>query len=150
MTILKVEADVHAPPEQVWEVVSDPRNLTTWDRHIAAVTGVPEGGLKKGTGYETEIRFMGVRTHVHADVLEIDPPRYAKIRLHGLLDATVETWVELMDDGRTKLRHQVDYRFRGGALGDLGARVVRAMGGSSLLKRGVQAQKRQAEERAGS
>jgi carbon monoxide dehydrogenase subunit G len=148
MTVLKVEVEVDAPPDRVWEVVSDPRNLKTWDRHIIAVTGVPEDGLKVGTSYETEIRFMGVRTHVAAEVLEIDPPRYAKIRLHGLLDATVETWVEPIDGGRTKLRHRVDYRFRGGPLGDLGARVIRAMGGASLLKRGVQAQKRQAEEQA--
>jgi carbon monoxide dehydrogenase subunit G len=148
MTILTMETEVDAPPEQVWEVVADPRNLTAWDRHIAAVHGVPEDGLKRGTEYDTEIRFMGIRVNVHADVIEIEPPRYSKIRLRGLVDATVETTLEPVADRRTNLRHRVDYRFRGGPLGDLGARAVRAMGGASLLKRGVQAQKRQAEELA--
>ena len=148
MTVLTVGTEVDAPPEKVWEVVADPRNLTTWDRHIAAVRGVPENGLKRGSEYETEIRFMGIRVNVHADVIEIEPPRYSKIRLRGIMDATVETTLELVDGSRTKLRHRVDYRFRGGPLGDLGARAVRAMGGASLLKRGVEAQKRQAEERA--
>ena len=145
MTVVTVEAEVDAPPEQVWKVVADPRNLTEWDRHITAVHGVPSDGLRRGSEYDTEIRFMGVRTKVHADVLEIEPPRYSKIRLRGLLDATVETFLEPVDEDRTTLRHRVDYRFRGGPLGDLGARVVRAMGGASLLRRGVQAQKRQAE-----
>lgn len=148
MTVLTVETDVDALPEHVWEVVSDPRNLTTWDRHIAAVHGVPEGGLRRGTEYDTEIRFMGVRVNVHADVIEIQAPRYSKIRLRGIVDAMVETWLDPVDEKRTRLRHRVDYRFRGGPLGDLGARAVRAMGGASLLKRGVQAQKHQAEERA--
>jgi carbon monoxide dehydrogenase subunit G len=145
VTVLSVEADVDASPEQVWKVVADPRNLKEWDRHIWAVHGVPEEGLRRGSEYDTEIRFMGVRTRVHADVIDIDPPRYSKIRLRGLVDATVETFLEPVEGGRTALRHRVDYRFRGGPLGDLGARVVRAMGGASLLRKGVQAQKRQAE-----
>lgn len=145
MTVLTMEVEVDAPPQQVWKVVADPRNLTEWDRHISAVRGVPEDGLRRGSEYDTEIRFMGVRTSVHADVIDLDAPRYSKIRLRGLLDATVETFLEPLDGNRTTLRHRVDYRFRGGPLGDLGARVVRAMGGASLLRKGVQAQKRQAE-----
>ncbi len=148
MTVVTVEADVDAPPDRVWEVVADPRNLTRWDRHIAAVHGVPEGGLKRGSEYDTEIRFMGVRVNVHADVMEIEPPRFSKVRLRGLVDATVETSLKPLDGDRTRLRHRVDYRFRGGPLGDLGARAVRAMGGAGLLRRGVQAQKRQAEGRS--
>ncbi len=148
MSVLTVQAEVQAPSEHVWPVVADPRNLTRWDRHVTAVTGVPEAGLERGTEYTTEIRFMGMKTHVRAEVLEIEPPRYAKIRLHGLLDATVETWLEPLDGDRTTLRHRVDYRFKGGSLGQLGARIVRGLGGASLLRRGVEAQKRQAEEAA--
>jgi carbon monoxide dehydrogenase subunit G len=148
MSVLTVQAEVDAPPEFVWPVVADPRNLTRWDRHIRAVTGVPEGGLEPGSEYTTEIRFMGIKTHARAEVLKLEPPRYAKVRLHGLLDATVETWLEPLDGDRTRLRHRVDYRFKGGPLGQLGARIVRGLGGASLLRRGVEAQKRQAEETA--
>lgn len=148
MSVLTVQAEVDAAPEHVWAVVADPRNLTRWDRHVTGVTGVPPGGLEPGTEYTTEVRFMGVKARVRAEVLEIEPPRYAKIRLHGLLDATIETWLESMDGDRTTLRHRVDYRFKGGPLGQLGARIVRGLGGASLLRRGVEAQKRQAEEAA--
>jgi carbon monoxide dehydrogenase subunit G len=148
VSVLTVQADVAAPPNHVWAVVADPRNLTRWDRRITAVTGVPEGGLEPGTEYTTEIRFMGIKARVRAEVLEIEPPRFAKVRLHGLLEATVESWLEPLDGDHTRLRHRVDYRFKGGPFGQLGARILRGLGGASLLRRGVEAQKRQAEEAA--
>ncbi len=148
MSVLTVQAQVDAAPEHVWAVVADPHNLTRWDRHITGVTGVPPGGLERGTEYTTEVRFMGVKAHVRAEVLDLDSPRYAKVRLHGLLDATIETWLDPVDGDRTTLRHRVDYRFRGGPLGQLGARIVRGLGGAAILRRGVESQKTQAEEAA--
>jgi hypothetical protein len=84
---------------------------------------------------------------VKAKVLEMEPPRYAKIRVGGLLDAIVETWVEALDgDGtRSVLRHRVEYSFPGGPLGDFAARAIRRLGVQALLRRGVESQKRQAE-----
>jgi carbon monoxide dehydrogenase subunit G len=145
MSVIETTLEVDAPPGQVWEVVSDPRNLPLWDRHVVAVRGVPPTGLRKGTSYLSDVRFVGVRTTVSAKVLELRPPRYAKVRLDGLLDATVETWVEPLTGGRSRLRHRVDYRFRGGPLGRLAARTVRMLGASAVLRRGTQAQKRQIE-----
>lgn len=145
MSLLEIEERVDAPPERVWEVVADPRNLPRWDRHIVEVEGVPEDGLRRGSTYTTVMGFMGVRAHVRATVEEIDPPRYARLRLGGLMDATVETWVRPDGPGRTILSHRIDYRFVGGPLGTLAARAVRSLGARSLLRRGALAQKRQAE-----
>ena len=147
MTVLEIETKVYAPPGRVWKVVSDPRNLPKWDRRVAAVRGVPPTGLEPGTEYVTELRFMGVRTGVKAKVLEMEPPRYAKIRVGGLLDAVVETWVEPLDGAgeRSVLRHRIDYNFPGGPLGDFAARAVRRLGVQALIRRGVESQKRQAE-----
>src|SRR2546425_967993 len=41
MSVVQVSVDVDAPPESVWAIVSDPRNLPRWDRRIVAVDGVP-------------------------------------------------------------------------------------------------------------
>ena len=46
MPVIRTEVEVHAPQEKVWQVVSDPRNLPRWYRHVVAVRGVPSGGLK--------------------------------------------------------------------------------------------------------
>jgi uncharacterized membrane protein len=145
VSVVQVSVVVDAPPEKVWDVVSDPRNLPRWDRHISAVDGVPRSGLHEGSEYQTEIRFLGARAHATSRVIEIRPPDYAKVRVRGLLNATVETWVEPIDDGRSRLRHRVDYRFPGGPLGELAARAVKLLGASAIMDKGIQAQKRQAE-----
>jgi carbon monoxide dehydrogenase subunit G len=144
-SVVQVTVDVVATPEQVWKVVADPRNLQRWDRHISLVDG-RRGELRQGDEYTAELRFMGARARADMAVLELDPNRYSKVRMSGIVDGTVETWVEPVDGDRTRLRHRVEYTFRGGPLGEVAARAVRMMGGSAILHRGVQAQKRQVEE----
>jgi uncharacterized protein YndB with AHSA1/START domain len=149
MTVVDVEVVVDAPPERVWEVISDPRNLPHWDRHIVGVNGVPADGLRVGSRYVTEMRVFAVRGKVRAKVLEWDPPHRASIRLTGIVDATVTSTVEPLGPDRSRLEHVVDYRFRGGPLGDLAARSLRLVGGARYaLRRGTLAQKREIERRA--
>jgi uncharacterized protein YndB with AHSA1/START domain len=149
MTVVTAAIDVDAPAELVWEVISDPRNLPQWERHIVRVTGVPKEGLREGSSYITEMRFMAVRAKVRASVLEWEPPRRATFRLSGLLDATITSTVDRIDDGRARLEHVVEYSFRGGPLGEIAARSLRLVGGAQYeLRRGIAAQKRQIEDRA--
>lgn len=151
MTVVAFAVEVDAPPERVWRVVSDPRNLPHWDRHIVQVTGVPESGLAEGVRYITVMRFMALRSKVRAEVLEWDPPRRSSIRLSGLLGATVTTTVEPLGDDRSRLEHVVEYRFRGGPFGGLAAASLRAVGGAQFaLRRGALAQKREIESNAAS
>ncbi len=145
MSVVEVSEEIDAPPEAVWEVVANPENLPLWDHHIYEVKGVPETGLDRGAEYSTGVRFMGARAHTSAKVLEYEPGRHSKIELRGLIDGTVETWLEPLDGGRTRLRHRVDYRFKGGPIGELAARAIRVLGATALLRKGIQAQKRQAE-----
>ena len=146
VTVVSVAVEVEAPPERVWEVVSNPANLPHWDRHIVRVTGVPEEGLAQGVAYVTEMRFVAVHAKVAAEVLEWEPPRRSAIRLSGLIDATVTSTVEPLGDGRSRLEHIVEYRFRGGPFGDLAARSLRLVGGAQYaLRHGAIAQKREIE-----
>jgi uncharacterized protein YndB with AHSA1/START domain len=146
LTIVSFAVDVDAPPERVWEVVSDPGNLPHWDRHVERVSGVPPEGLSAGAHYRTEMRLLAVRGRVDAEVLDWDPPRRARIRLSGLVAATVTSTVEPLPGGRSRLEHTVEYRFRGGALGDLAATSLRLVGGAQYaLRRGALAQKREIE-----
>jgi ligand-binding SRPBCC domain-containing protein len=144
-SVVQVSVDIDATPEQVWKVVSDPSNLERWDRHISMVDG-PGRELRKGDRYSTELHFMGARARANMMVLELEPNRYSKVQMAGVVDGTVETWVQHLDGDRTRLRHRVEYRFKGGPLGEVAGRAVRMMGGGALLHRGVQAQKRQVEE----
>ncbi len=145
MTVVEVSEVIDAPPKTVWDVVANPWNLPVWDRHIYEVKGVPKAGLERGTEYTTGVRFLGARAHASARVLEIEPERYSKIELRGLVDGVVETWLEPLDRGRTRLRHRVAFRFKGGTIGELAARAIQMLGATTLLRRGIRAQKRQAE-----
>ena len=58
---VSIDMEIEATPEEVWTVVSDPRNLPRWDRHIISVEGVPEEVLKEGARYVTELKMLGVR-----------------------------------------------------------------------------------------
>lgn len=144
MTSIEFSTEVGAPAELVWRVTSDPRNLPHWDKHIVSVR-LPEEGLGAGARYEVVMRFLAVRATVHAEVLEWEPPRHARVHLAGLLEATVTTSVGPLSDDSSTLRHEIDYRFRG-PFGELGAASLRAVGGAQLaLKRGVLAQKKDIE-----
>jgi len=146
--VTRVETSVHvaAPPERVWAVVSDPRNLPRWDRRVVRVEGVPQGGLREGATYTTVLRFMAVRATVRAEVLAWEPPHRAMVRLSGpMVEATVTTTVEPAG-GASILRHEVEYRFRGGPLGEVAARSLEIVGGAYLaVRHGALAQKRDAE-----
>ena len=146
MTEIRFAVEIDAPPERAWVVVGDPRKLGHWDRHIAVVEGVPDEGLAEGVEYVSIMKFMGVHARVRARVLEWDPPRRSVIELSGVLDAIVTTTLMDSGEGRTLLEHRVDYRFRGGPLGEFAARSLRLLGGAHLaLRHGTMAQKREIE-----
>jgi uncharacterized membrane protein len=147
LTRVNTVVEVDAPPSDVWKVVGDPRNLPTWDPHITKVEGVPPDGLREGTDYETELRFMGIRARVTAHVAELRPAEYSRIRLYGpMVDATVVTRLSSIEGHRTRLEHDIEYGFRGGPLGRLAAHALRLTGGPNIvLRRGTLAQKRQIE-----
>jgi uncharacterized protein YndB with AHSA1/START domain len=147
VSVVRASEVVDAPPEAVWEVISDPRNLPRWNQHIKKVTGVPEDGLRPGARYTTSLRIVGVPFDVEAEVLKIDRPKYAEIRLTGPLEAVVRTWVRPVGKRRSRLEHEVTYRVKKiGPAGRIIDQGLRVMGAGTLLKRGTRAQKRQIEK----
>lgn len=148
MTVVHVSVVIDAPPHDVWAVVSDPRNLPHWDRHIETIEGFPSDGLSPGARYATVIRFMGIRAREEAEVLEWSPPTHATILITGIIDARIDSMVTALPGKRSLLEHEVDYTFRGGTLGKLAARSLRMVGGARIaLHHGTMAQAREIEAR---
>jgi hypothetical protein len=149
VTVVAFGVEILATPDQAWAVVSDPRNLPHWDRHIVSVEGVPSGGLGEGLRYVTVMGFLGMRARVACEVVRWKPPLESVLQLSGPLDATVSTTLTDRPPDRCWLEHKVDYRFRGGVLGRLAARSLRVVVGAQLaLRRGTLAQKREIEASA--
>lgn len=144
MTVVEFSVEVDAPPETVWEVASDPYNLPQWDRHIQSVS-TPDGGMGQGAKYRVMMGFMGVNATIRAEVLEWERPWRSRVRLRGILEATVTTSIGSLPFDRSMLRHEVEYRFRG-PLGGFAAASLNAVGGAQMaMRHGVLAQKRQIE-----
>lgn len=147
MTTVEVSVEVDAPPERVWQLVSDPRNLPHWDKHILDVR-LPEEGLVPGARYEVVMGFLLVRTTIRAEVLEWEPPWRSSVRLEGPLSATVVTSIAALPYERSVLRHEVDYSFRG-PLGRFAAASLNAVGGAQLALRRGTLRQRDEIQRAG-
>jgi uncharacterized protein YndB with AHSA1/START domain len=147
MTTAEFSVEVDASPKRVWKVVSDPRNIPYWERHVVSVR-VPEGEFGLGSTYRVVMSFMGIRVSVRGEILAWEPPSHATIGLRGPLEATIETSVASLPRGRSVLRHEVTYRFRG-PLGGVVAAGLNALGGAQLgIRHGTLAQKRQIETTA--
>jgi uncharacterized protein YndB with AHSA1/START domain len=145
MSTAEFSVEIEASPERVWEVVSDPANIPHWEKHVESVQ-VPDEGLEEDSTYSVMMSFMGVRVRVRGEILRWEPPSHATIRLHGPLDATIETSIARLPHDRSLLRHEVTYRFRG-PLGRLVAAGVNAVGGAQLgIRVGTLGQKRQIEK----
>lgn len=145
MSTIRDAVVVDATPEEVWRVVSDPRNLPRWSRHIKAILAAPDRELEAGDSYRLELRLLGVSAEVRAEVKELDRPRFSEVALSGPIDGIVRTHVRPIGAGRARLEHEVEYRFPGGALGKVAARAVRLMGATLMLRRGLRAQKETVE-----
>lgn len=145
MTTAEFSVEVDATPKRVWKVVSDPRNIPYWERHVVGVDVRDDAGFGLGSTYAVEMSFMGVHVTVRGEILEWEPPTRARIRLRGPLDATIVTTVASLPRDRSVLRHEVTYTFRG-LLGRAVAAGLGAVGGAQLgIRRGTLAQKRQIE-----
>jgi uncharacterized protein YndB with AHSA1/START domain len=148
MATAEFSVEVDASPRRVWRVVSDPRNIPLWERHVVRVDVDDEEGYGLGSTYAVEMSFMGVHVTVRGTILEWEPPSRARIELVGPLDAEITTTVSSLPKSRSVLRHEVTYSFRG-PLGGVVATGLAALGGAQLgIRRGTLAQKEQIEASA--
>jgi uncharacterized protein YndB with AHSA1/START domain len=145
MPTAEFSVEVNATPKRVWKVVSDPRNIPAWERHVVQVEVREDEPFGLGSTYSVQMSFMGVGVRVRGEVVEWEPPSRGRLHLRGPLDATILTTVASLPRGRSILRHEVTYTFRG-VLGRVVAAGLGALGGAQLgIKRGTLAQKRQIE-----
>lgn len=146
MSVVEFSVEVAAPPELVWDVVGDPRNLPHWDRHIVGIY-LPEGDLGPGSRYRVVMGFLAVRATVRAEILEWEPPVRSRVALTGPLRATVSTTIGALPGDRSLLWQQIEYAF-GGPLGRVAAASLNAVGGAQLaLRRGTLRQRDEIEAR---
>lgn len=108
MTHIDGEVIIHAPVEEVFDLVADERNEPRYNPRIVRAEKVSQGSVGAGARFVAEPKGLGARGRMVLDILEYDRPR----RLHNFVhssylrvDGTL-TFDEL--DGGTRLRWSWD------------------------------------------
>jgi carbon monoxide dehydrogenase subunit G len=125
---MKIERtiEIGAPPERVYEVVMDPRQLEDWVTIHDDLEAAPEGRLDDGSELTQRLKLAGRRFHVHWKVVENDACRRVVWDGRGPVHSRARVVYEFEPnaDG-TRFSYTNEYDLPGGVLGRMAGGAVR-------------------------
>jgi acetyl-CoA C-acetyltransferase len=124
---MKVERtiEIEAPPERVYETVTDPDRLGDWVTIHVGLKSASDGELREGSEMVQCLKMAGRRFDVEWKVADLDRPRLVVWEGHGPARSQAKVMYEIEgDDGATRFHYLNEYKLPGGPLG---AAVGRAM-----------------------
>jgi hypothetical protein len=113
---------VDAPPDRVWEIVTDPMLGGRWNPNVVAVsefTGMP---IEQGTTWKQVVRILGRPTPMRATVTECRPPHAGVVSFVGPGSPRVTTTV--VPEGKGSRLSQVMEIKEPGGLGGVAFRLA--------------------------
>jgi uncharacterized protein YndB with AHSA1/START domain len=118
--------DIDAPPEQVWEVVMDPKRLGEWVSIHRDVEDVSDRPLKDGSTLKQKLCLRGVNFHVKWTVAESKAPELAVWDGRGPARSKAHTSYRLQpnSDGGTKFDYENEFKAPLGPLGSVASRAL--------------------------
>jgi uncharacterized protein YndB with AHSA1/START domain len=124
--------DIDASPQEVWDVVMDPRRLESWVTTHQRVSRAPVP-LSSGSSFEQTLRLAGKTFDVRWSVVEASEPRCAEWRGEGPYGsrALVRYQLASLDGKKTRFEYENDFEVPRGLLGRAAARLV----GSTRVRR---------------
>lgn len=128
---LERSVDIAAPPEDVYDLISDPHRLEEWVSIHVALLDSSSDTLREGTELTQCLRLAGQKFKVRWRVVESDRPRrlvwegkgpvHSRAKVVNGLEAT---------DGGTRFSYTNEFDLPGGRLGKMaGPMVKRATAG---------------------
>jgi uncharacterized protein YndB with AHSA1/START domain len=119
--------DINAPPEQVYDLVMDPRRLEDWVTIHDGLKEAPSGGLRKGSELIQCLKLAGRRFDVHWEVVEADKPRRVVWEGKGPVRSRAKVVYDFDSDGngKTCFSYMNEYSMPGGPLGRIAGGVLR-------------------------
>ncbi|HEY3758546.1 MAG TPA: SRPBCC family protein [Solirubrobacteraceae bacterium] len=125
MSTVSVSTHLPASPEQVWEIVMDPRRLGEW---VTIHRGLPHADFgPPHVGYEMDqqIHLRGVNLEVHWRLAQCEPCRLAVWDGRGPARSRAHTEYALHpDSGGTRFDYRNEFRPPLGPLGALASRAL--------------------------
>ena len=125
MSEVKVQIDIAAPPEKVWEVVMDPSRFGEWVTIHRKVNSADGGPPREGAKMEQTLCLRGANFKVKWKLTEYEPDVSATWEGRGPAHSYARTAYKLSDkDGGTHFEYENEFKAPGGFLGTAASRVL--------------------------
>ncbi len=126
MADVKSTIDLAAPPERVWEVVTDLHRLGEWVTIHRDFAEAPPAEVEQGTSFHQTLAVAGTPFTVAWTATEVEGPHRLTWQGEGPMGSTATTVYELTpSDGGTRFDYTNAFALPGGAVGDAAGDVVR-------------------------
>ena len=118
--------EIHAPIDEVFAIVTDPRRGPDWNNNILEVANVSATPVDPGTTWEQTVMMAGRRARLKCRVVDFRPPHGGMVEVSG--DQRGRLWTECRPTGKGTLVIQgMDFVPPGGVLGRIGIRMAEGM-----------------------
>ncbi len=124
---MRLEREVHldAPPQEVYELVMDPRRLEDWVSIHQSLEEAPDGLLTEGDKIRQTLKLAGRPFEVRWTVTTNNRPKHVVWKGEGPVGSTAGIEYGFEEDGEgTRFRYVNEYDLPGGMLGRFAGRFV--------------------------
>jgi len=140
MAKLERTIEIDAPPEEVYDVLTDPNCLGQWVTIQEELVSAPDPPLSEGDCVVQRMKVVGKSFEVSWDVEVADRPSKVRWAGNGPMGSVARATYELSDNGNggTTFSYTNEYDVPGGPVGKVAGRaLVSASGGEAdaTLKR---------------
>jgi carbon monoxide dehydrogenase subunit G len=116
---------IDAPPNEVWDLIMDPKRLKDWVTIHRKLRSADSGSPRVGTQMSQTLHLRGTNFKVEWELVECDPERRAVWEGRGPARSRAHTEYRLSErDGRTCFDYHNDFKAPLGALGAAASRAL--------------------------
>ncbi len=128
MAHIKINFYTKAPPEYVFDYVTEPNNMPAWNSNFVANKGLPEGPITVGASWIQVSKIGGRTIEFHRRLVKYERPRRVVWEMTGL-GGRMALAFELNSQGSgTKATYTADYTLPGSLLGRFVDRLLESRG----------------------
>jgi uncharacterized protein YndB with AHSA1/START domain len=125
MTVVTASVEIAATPEEVWDVVMDPRRLGDWVTIHRRLLKLPDGPPRRGVRMEQTLCLRGVTFRVRWELRECDAPHRALWEGRGPARSRASSEYVLTRSGDgTTFQYRMEFRPPLGVLGVAAGRAL--------------------------
>ncbi len=126
MSVVRASIDIDASPQEIWDVIMDPKRFGDWVTIHRKLCHADDGRPRKGFHVEQRLALRGAPFTVKWTATEVDEPHVGTFEGKGPAGSYARVTNRLKDrngDG-TCVEYENEFKAPGGAMGALASRVL--------------------------